>query len=81
IVKNLGLDAITAIDGVKTGMSIEVRAEACSNELPDIMKFTKQNNLPLNPLYAGIAKGKIVFVIHLESFLQFLINMIVQGQE
>ena len=49
--------------------------------LPEIMKFTKQNNLPLNPQYAGIAKGKNVFVIHLESFQQFLINMKVQGQE
>ena len=52
-------------------MSNEVRAEASSNELPEIMKFTKQNNLPLNPQYAGIAKGKNVFVIHLESFQQF----------
>ena len=81
IVKYLGLDAFTAIDGVKTAMSNEVRAEASSNELPEIMKFTKQNNLPLNPQYAGIAKGKNVFVIHLESFQQFLINMKVQGQE
>ena len=59
IVKYLGLDAFTAIDGVKTAMSNEVRAEASSNELPEIMKFTKQNNLPLNPQYAGIAKGKM----------------------
>lgn len=74
------MDAFTAIDGVKTAMSNEVRAEASSNELPEIMKFTKQNNLPLNPQYAGIAKGKNVFVIHLESFQQFLINMKVKAK-
>lgn len=81
VVKYLGLDAFTLIDGVNTAITNQVRAEASSSELPEILNFTKNNNVPLNPQYAGIAKGKNVFVIHLESFQQFLINMKVEGQE
>ncbi|MGK0607186.1 LTA synthase family protein [Enterococcus gilvus] len=80
IVKYLGLDAFTVIDGVNTAVTNNIRAKANSSELPGILKFTKDNNTPTNPQYAGIAKGKNVFIIHLESFQQFLINMKVDGQ-
>ena len=59
IVKYLGLDAFTAIDGVKTAMSNEVRAEASSNELPEIMKFTKQNIYRLIHSMPGLPKEKM----------------------
>ncbi|OYN39703.1 sulfatase, partial [Escherichia coli] len=42
---------------------------------------TKKHYAEPNPETFGIAKGKNVIVLHLESFQQFLINMKVDGQE
>lgn len=36
---------------------------------------------PVNPVYAGAAKGKNVIIIQLEAFQSFLINLKIDGQE
>ncbi len=81
IVKYLGLDAFTVYDGIKTEQTNSVRAHASSNGLTDILKYTKSHYAAPDPSKYGIAKGKNIIVIHLESFQQFLINMKVDGQE
>ena len=48
------------------------------------MKFSITPNLTtllLDSEMFGLAKGRNVIVLHLESFQQFLINMKVDGQE
>lgn len=81
IVKYLGLDAYTVYDGIKTGIASNIRAHASSNGLEEVLKYTNSHYAEPNPETFGIAKGKNVIVLHLESFQQFLINMKVDGQE
>ena len=81
IVKYLGIDAYTIYDGIKTGMTSSVRAHASSNGIDEVLDSTKKHSAEPNPETFGIAKGKNVIVLHLESFQQFLINMKVDGQE
>ncbi|WP_165002893.1 MULTISPECIES: LTA synthase family protein [unclassified Enterococcus] len=81
IVKYLGIDAYTIYDGIKTGMTSSVRAHASSNGIDDVLAYTKQHYAEPNPETFGIAKGRNIIVLHLESFQQFLINMKVDGQE
>lgn len=81
IVKYLGIDAYTIYDGIKTGMTSSVRAHASSNGIDEVLDYTKKHYAEPNPETFGIAKGKNVIVLHLESFQQFLINMEVDGQE
>lgn len=81
IVKYLGLDAFTIYDGIKTEQTNSVRAHASSNGLTDVLKYTKSHYAAPDSSKYGIAKGKNIIVIHLESFQQFLINMKVDGQE
>ena len=81
IVKYLGIDAYIIYDGIKTGMTSSVRAHASSNGIDEVLDYTKKHYAEPNPETFGIAKGKNVIVLHLESFQQFLINMKVDGQE
>ena len=81
IVKYRGIDAYTIYDGIKTGMTSSVRAHASSNGIDEVLDYTKKHYAEPNPETFGIAKGKNVIVLHLESFQQFLINMKVDGQE
>ena len=81
IVKYLGIDAYTIYDGIKTGMTSSVRAHASSNGIDEVLDYTKKHYAEPNPETFGVAKGKNVIVLHLESFQQFLINMKVDGQE
>ncbi|EMW5826192.1 LTA synthase family protein [Enterococcus faecium] len=81
IVKYLGIDAYTIYDGIKTGMTSSVRAHASSNGIGEVLDYTKKHYAEPNSETFGIAKGKNVIVLHLESFQQFLINMKVDGQE
>ncbi|HAQ0413812.1 sulfatase-like hydrolase/transferase [Enterococcus faecium] len=81
IVKYLGIDAYTIYDGIKTGMTSSVRAHASSNGIDEVLDYTKKHYAEPNHETFGIAKGKNVIVLHLESFQQFLINMKVDGQE
>jgi lipoteichoic acid synthase len=81
LVKYLGLDAFTFYDGIKTAKNNQVRSEASSTDLNKVLDFTQKHYAAANPATYGIAKGKNVIVIHLESFQQFLINYKLNGQE
>ncbi|WP_125572498.1 LTA synthase family protein [Lacticaseibacillus songhuajiangensis] len=81
IVKYLGLNAYTVNDGIKTVQNSAVKANASSSDLQSTLKWIKNNRVAPNVSYKGVAKGKNVFVIHLESFQQFLIDFKYDGQE
>nr|WP_125750820.1 LTA synthase family protein [Lacticaseibacillus baoqingensis] len=81
IVKYLGLAPFTLYDGVKTAQNSQVRAQADSSEMDQVLNYTRTHYAAPNIDYAGVAKGKNVIIIHLESFQQFLLNFKVDGQE
>ncbi|KRM12984.1 LTA synthase family protein [Paucilactobacillus suebicus] len=81
IVKYLGIDAFTAYDGIKSQHTSNVRKPATKSELKDVKKFTDAHYAAPNKSMYGIARGRNVFVIHLESFQQFLIDKKVNGKE
>lgn len=49
--------------------------------MKSVLAYLKKNQAGENVKYFGKAKGKNVFVIHLESFQQFLIDYKVDGKE
>lgn len=81
VVKYLGIDTYTAYDGLKSAQSVQVNKNANSQDLNQIINFTKKNYAKENPHMFGIESGKNVIIIHLESFQQFLINLKVNGKE
>ncbi|KIS03645.1 LTA synthase family protein [Paucilactobacillus wasatchensis] len=81
IVKYLGLDAFTVYDGVKSQHTNNLRASATKSQLKVVKKFTDSHYAAPKKSMYGIAKGRNVFVIHLESFQQFLIDKKINGQE
>ncbi|WP_048000289.1 LTA synthase family protein [Lactiplantibacillus herbarum] len=81
IVKYLGLDAFTIYDGIKDEQTNHQRASAKKSELDTVRDYTSSHYASPNAKMYGIAKGKNVIVIHLESFQQFLIDKKVNGKE
>ena len=74
IVKFLGLNAFTVYDGITTYQTNQVRAEASANDMKQVEDYVKQQYAAPDDSKFGIAKGKNVIYIHLESFQQFLVN-------
>ncbi|MBP2100045.1 LTA synthase family protein [Enterococcus rivorum] len=74
IVKFLGINAFTVYDGVTTYQTNQISAEASSNDLIEVEDYVKDHYAAPNDDTFGIAKGKNVIYIHLESFQQFLID-------
>ena len=58
-----------------------MRKSATKSQLKTVEKFTKEHYAAPNKKLFGIAKGRNVIVIHLESFQQFLIDKKINGQE
>lgn len=81
IVKYLGLNVFNIYDVVKTSQTNAVKAKAKSSDLDSIEKYMKSNYASPNVEYSGVAKGKNVFVIHLESLQQFMIDYKWDGEE
>ncbi|MGO1281185.1 MAG: LTA synthase family protein, partial [Leuconostoc mesenteroides] len=81
IVKYLGLNEYAVFNAVQTYNQTESRKRAKPSDLAKVKKFVATQKLPANILYYGTQKGKNVFMIHLESFQQFLIDYKVDGQE
>lgn len=81
IVKYLGVNFYAGYDVVKAARTSAVRASADSSDLQSVLKYLKANHVPGNPEYKGVAKGKNVFIIHLESLQQFIIDYKWQGEE
>ncbi|MFT8670266.1 MAG: LTA synthase family protein [Liquorilactobacillus hordei] len=81
IVKYLGLNFYTGYNVYETYKESSTRANASSNDLKSVLSYLKKNRSSSNISYFGKAKGKNVFIFHLESFQQFLINYKVDGKE
>lgn len=81
LVKYLGIDAYTVFDGVKTRGVTEMRKSAKKSDIDNVLDYVNKNYTDANAKYAGVAKGKNVFTIHLESFQQFSLDLKVNNQE
>lgn len=81
IVKYLGLNEYAVFNAVQTYNQTESKKRAKPTDLAKVKKFVATQKLPDNIQYYGTQKGKNVFMIHLESFQQFLIDYKVDGQE
>ncbi len=81
LVKYLGIDAYTIFDGVKTRGVTEMRKSAKKSDIDNVLDYVNKNYADANAKYAGVAKGKNVFTIHLESFQQFSLDLKVNDQE
>nr|WP_213087394.1 LTA synthase family protein [Streptococcus pacificus] len=74
VVRALGINAFLGYDANQTYQTQKVRAEAKPEEIEDVKAYVDQHYATPDPNYFGIAKGRNVIIIHLESFQQFLID-------
>jgi len=81
IVKYLGLNEYAAFNAYQTQKESATRASANASDMKSVLKYLKQNRVGTNVSYFGKEKGKNVFIIHLESFQQFLLDYKVDGKE
>ena len=80
IVKYLGMNFYAGYNAYQTHKESATRASASSSDMDGVLKFLKNNRSVANPEYFGKAAGKNVFIFHLESFQQFLINYKLNGK-
>lgn len=81
IVKYLGINFYAGYNAYQTYRENSTRANASSTDLNSVLNFLKTNRVGDNVSYFGKAQGKNVFIFHLESFQQFLIDYKVDGKE
>ncbi|MFA9493516.1 LTA synthase family protein [Streptococcus sp. E17BB] len=74
VVRALGLPAFLGYDGNQTYKTQKIRSEADPADMAIVADYVAQHQVKPNPDYFGLAKGKNVIVLHLESFQQFLID-------
>lgn len=74
LVKYLGINAFTVYDGVQTYKTTQVRAQASATDMDEVAEYVKEHYAKPNDQYFGLAKGRNVIYIHLESTQQFLID-------
>lgn len=81
IVKYLGMYNYTIYDTVESIKVSSQRALADSNDITEVINYTKSNYAEPNPKYFGVAEGKNVIYLHLESLQNFIINYQLNGEE
>ncbi len=83
VVRALGLPAFTVYSGNQTYQAQKERNQATAEELVQVKEYVSEHYAAPNEKYFSIAEGRNVFMIHLESFQQFLIDYKLQmdGQE
>ncbi|UQS86419.1 LTA synthase family protein [Nicoliella spurrieriana] len=81
IVKYLGMNEYAAFNAYQTQKESRTRSKAKASDLDSVLNYLKHNQANANVKYFGKEKGKNVFIIHLESFQQFLIDYKVDGKE
>lgn len=79
LVKYLGAYNYTIYDIIQNVRSSAQRAMADSNDVTDVLNYTKANYTEPNPKYFGKAKGDNVIFISLESLQNFLIDYKMPG--
>ena len=80
IVRNLGLFQFHLYDGAAQTARIGQKAFADEDTLSTVANYTKADYSAPNEDYFGLAKGKNVVFISLESTQQFVMNQKVNGQ-
>ncbi|KRN75906.1 LTA synthase family protein [Weissella minor] len=81
LVKYLGIDVYTAFDAVRARNVSELKNSAKSSDIDKVREYINEHNVPASAEYKGIAKGRNVFVIHLESTQQFSLDLKINDQE
>ncbi|WML56565.1 LTA synthase family protein [Neobacillus sp. PS2-9] len=81
IVKYLGMYNYTIYDAVKSTKASAQRVMANSDDMTEVINYTKSNYAEPNPNYFGAGKGMNVIYLHLESMQNFLINYKLNGEE
>ncbi|WP_307977272.1 LTA synthase family protein [uncultured Streptococcus sp.] len=74
VVRALGLPNFSLYSANQTYQAQKERNNATASELTEAKKYVKEHYAKPNDKYYGIAKGRNVIMIHLESFQQFLID-------
>lgn len=74
IVKYLGVNFYTAYDAAQTIRTNHYRAQADESDLKDIYEFTQGNYAAPNEDFYGLAEGRNVFTILLESTQEFILD-------
>ncbi|MCW8518498.1 LTA synthase family protein [Streptococcus macedonicus] len=74
VVRALGLPSFTVYSTNQTYQAEKERSEATADDLTEVKKYVSEHYAAPNSKYYGIAQGKNVIIIHLESFQQFLID-------
>lgn len=74
IVRSIGLPAFTIYSANQSYQAEKVRNVASEDDLIKAKEYVAEHYAKPNDKYYGIAKGRNVIMIHLESFQQFLIN-------
>lgn len=81
IVKYLGMYNYALYDTVESLKSSSQRVMADSDDVTEILNYTKSNYASPNEEYFGAAEGMNVVYLHLESFQTFLMNYELNGEE
>ncbi|KGH95499.1 LTA synthase family protein [Oenococcus oeni] len=81
MVKYMGINFYTIEDAVNTVQIDALRSSAKPNDISKVRSYVKSHYAKANSKYYGIAKGKNVIIIHLESFQQFSIDQKINGKE
>ena len=83
VVRALGLPAFLGYSANQTYAANKERSKASEADLKPVEEYIQQHYAKANPEYFGMAKGRNVIYIHLESFQQFLIDykLIVDDKE
>ncbi|MCU9614746.1 LTA synthase family protein [Caldibacillus lycopersici] len=81
IVKYLGMYNYTIYDAVESTKASAQRVFADSNDITEVINYTKSNYAAPNVEYFGKLKGKNVVYLHLESMQNFLIDYKLNGEE
>ncbi|MHC5249469.1 LTA synthase family protein [Enterococcus sp. LJL90] len=81
LVKFLGINAFTVYDGVQTYQTNQIKAEASENDLLAVENYVDEHYAAPDESMFGIAEGRNVIYVHLESFQQFLIDYSLVDEE
>lgn len=81
IVKYLGAYNFTIYDVIQNLKSSSERVLADSNDVTEVKEYLDEKYAAPNDELFGVAKGKNVIKIHLESFQSFLIDYELHGEE
>ncbi|WP_209121114.1 LTA synthase family protein [Alkalihalobacillus sp. BA299] len=81
IVKYLGMYNYTIYDAVQSTRASTQRVFADSNDITEVLNFTRSNYAEPNPKYFGAGKGLNVIYVHMESIQNFLIDYELHGEE